>query len=195
MPTVQRVLVIAGILLIVGFLIQYLYDPFAPYRHQRELDKVQSALNKARKKWGSQNITDYSFDVEYYPHIMEACGAIITVQKGNIVRVVETMRDVDDEGWGKKLSKPETLPTMEWDDEDRSGCHYSHLSIPEIFGIVQHGIDAGGTVIVSFDPKFGFVTEYYAGVYVSRGLLSTHASYAGSTYKFSNFRRLDFSSP
>lgn len=183
----ELVLIITAILLLAGSLIQYLYDPLAPYRNQKQLDKLQSELDKAREKWNSQNIKDYAFDVEYGFALVGNCGAKITVRQGKVIRVVQTMY-----GGFEELSEPVVLEPKDWDHEY---CHYSNLTIPQIFSIVQEEIKEGGVVDASFDPELGFVTEYGADPNISYAPLRGVVTDSGRGLVLSNFQKLGSSVP
>ncbi|MFT3893311.1 MAG: DUF6174 domain-containing protein [Anaerolineales bacterium] len=168
-------------------LCQILFDPFAPSVNRHKLDKLQVELNRAKAKWESQNITSYSYAVQYSVPMLRDCGAQITVEKGEIVEVIETMHGVD------KLPTPIALSKPQWSYEY---CNYSEgLTISEAFDKIQKLIKANMSLNVTFNQQFGFIEQYYGSPNVQHGRLNGYITESEFSYTFSNFQRSDNATP
>ena len=152
------------------------------------MDGLQIEFDTAKVKWDSQGIKDYSYDVEYIVPMIGICGAQIIVKQGEIVKVAETIND----GLGK-LPTPIVLSAPEWKHEH---CDYSeHLTIPNIFDRVQMLINANRTLDVNFNREFGYVEQYYGNANIGYAFLKTYITESEFSYIFSNFQRLDNTTP
>lgn len=164
-----------------------LFDPLAPYINRKKMDDLQVEFNTAKAKWNSQNITDYSYDVEYFIPLIGVCGAQIIVKQGEIIGVTETIN-----GGFDKLPTPIALSAPEWQHEY---CDYSErLTIPNVFNRVQVLINANKTLDVIFNKEFGYVENYYGSENVGYALQNFIAD-SEFSYTFGNFQHLNNTTP
>lgn len=191
MPTVKRILKAVTLILIIGFVVQCLFDPFASYRNQRRLDKIQIELVSARSRWESKNIKDYSFEIEQGILLWGICYAGITVEGGEIVEVKANTYPLF-----REIPEDKQLAILEKEKWDDAPCGYSQLTIDEMFDKVQLFIKGRKNITsVVFDSELGYVINFQGDSIINHGLLVSQLGDSGFSYKFSNFQTLNVSEP
>ena len=181
----QRLWFVA-IIVIFACLIEYLFDPIDPYTNKLALKKLQSELTVAKEKWTSQNINNYSVEVEYWVPLLGPCHGKITVINGEVIEVFEKTDRFDENSNFVAITK---------ERRENDHCYYTDLTIPEVFESVQQVINEKITIEALFDPDLGFVTRYYGSQNVRRGLLNPWINDSEFSYFFRNFQKLEPTEP
>lgn len=176
-----------GILLLIGILIQFLYDPISSARHALEVSNARDQLPQARAKWGSSGITDYTFEIRGDARSICQPSAIIQV-KNDIVVKVET-KDFSSED-----ALPQRLSPGQWADPDWGNeiflCNYNHFTVTRIFTLVAQTLQnfPSSLLQADFDPAYGFVTNFRYGIYIGYGLLRPQIGDCCSEFNIRNFK-------
>ena len=184
-PSIKRVLKIIGAVLLVGFIVQCLFDPLSDVLRFGNRLKARATLPQARSKWEAQGITHYKFDVFVGSGACFA-SANIEVENGVTIRA-EPRSDAGPEGdsfyspifWGY-----ENGPFI---------CNYKNYTMSLLFDHVDDLLTSEPSYVsrISFDAKYGFVSDLYSEYCGSRhGLLSPKASECFAGFTIENFRVL-----
>jgi len=186
----SRIATIGLIVLLIGILIQILYDPISSAKHSLSISNVRAELPQARAKWESLGITDYKFAIQGDARSICQPSAIVEV-KHDIVVKVETLNS------SPGNSTPQVLPPNQWADpswgEEVFLCSYAHFTMTRIFHLIDNTLQNYPASIMQarFDPKYGFVTDFSFGIYVGYGLLSPRISDCCNVLHIKNFQPLD----
>jgi len=183
----QAVVIIS--ILLIGTLIQVLYDPISSVRHSLLVSSVRSELPQARAKWDSLGISDYTFEIHGISPLICQLKAKIKV-RSNLVVQVETLDPFSDD------ESAQILPSDEWADPDWGEevflCSYYHFTMPQILDLVEVTLDNYPSSIIDaeFDPEYGFVTRFEYGLYVGKGLLRPKVSDCCNRLEIKDFQVL-----
>ncbi len=181
----RRIALTVGSLLLIGILIQVLFDPISSVRHDWEISRVRAEFPNAHAKWDSQKITDYTFEIKTLEPFVCQPHAMIEV-KNDVVARVETISNA-----GLQL-----LPPYQWADADWGNevflCDYANFTMTQIFSLLDSALHNDSSVILQadFDPEYGFVARYSYGLFVGHGLLSPKISECCGGFSISNFEPL-----
>ncbi len=171
MSSVKQIVKAAVIVLLIGIILQILFDPLASAKQALEISRVRNELPEARAKWDVQKIADYSFEVRGYAPLACVPSALIEVRNGVVVQV-----EIKDFLSGD--SPPKFIPPEEWATPSLGGqiflCDYANFTMPQVFDFLEQllEMDASSILQVDFDPKYGFINYFGFGSLVSKGLLS-----------------------
>jgi len=177
-------------ILLVGVIIQVLYDPISSVRHSLLVSNVRAELPQARAKWESLGIDDYTFEIQGGAPLLCQLKAKIEV-RSNFVVQVETLEPFSED------ASAQILPSEKWADPDWGEevflCSYYHFTMPQIFDLVEVTLRNYPSSIIDaeFDPKYGFVTSFKYGLYVGKGLLRPKVSNCCSKLTIKGFQVLD----
>ena len=119
-----------------------------------------------------------------------AYNARITVKDNEIVDVLSRQ-----DGWDDS-SPMVFLPPEKWEDYP---CNYRQFTITKIFEDLEEtllNIDPSNRILeLSFDPNFGYVISMESAVPVGHGIFSPKISECCYKFTFSDFQRLNSSTP
>ncbi len=181
---------IAGIILILAFLIEVMYDPISSVKHSLEVAQVRSEFPKALAKWSALEIKDYRFEIiGSAPSICEV-SAIIQVKNDAVVKV-ET-KDFSSQDSAVQILPPDQWANPDWGDEVFL-CNYNHFTMTRIFDLLGRSLQNGPSTILKadFDPTFGFITDFSYGLYIGHGLLNPQINDWINSLSIKNFQVLD----
>ncbi|MEK6751406.1 MAG: hypothetical protein AABZ00_03990 [Chloroflexota bacterium] len=179
---------ITAVILLVGILIQVLYDPISSARHSLEVSSVRDQLPQARAKWEALGITDYAFEIIGDARSICQPSARIEV-KGDVVVKVET-KDFSSED-----STPQILFPNKWTDPDWGNevflCNYNHFTLTKTFELVEQTLQNFPSSILQadFDPVYGFVASFKYGIYTGYGLLRPQINDCCNVFRIQNFQQ------
>jgi hypothetical protein len=171
--------------LLIGILVQVLYDPISSAKHNLGILRVRNGLAQARAKWEDSEIKDYAFEIS--GNALSICrpSAIVEV-KNNVVVKVETK--------STENTRAEILPVYRWADPDWGDevflCNYNHFTMTQILDLLEVTLQNNPSTIIQadFDPDYGFVSHLKYGLYVGYGLLRPRISNCCTDFSIKNFR-------
>jgi hypothetical protein len=180
--TTSRVFKVTGILLVIGILIQVLYDPISSAKHSLNIMGLQKQLPGARAQWKALGIKDYTFEIEGNGRSICEPSAVIEVRNEEVVRV--QTKDAP----GRSLP-PEKWSDPGWGDEVFL-CNYNHFTMTRIFDLVDSTLQdfPSSIMLADFDPQYGFLTDFSFGIYVGYGLLRPQISDCCNIFRIRNFK-------
>ena len=175
----REIVKVVLIILLAGFVIQILFDPLSSFLHYRESLQARIGLPAARKKWESQRVTHYRFDIQGYVPLVCMFGGNIEVKDA---AVVHTGPRSD-----SRLT-PELTAT-----EDPPICNYKTYTMPLLFDELEQWLRESPLSVsqISFDPKYGFISSFHFGSSGGRGLLNPTISDCCGGFTIENFQVLD----
>ena len=177
------------IILLVGVIIQVLFDPISSVRHLLLVSQVRTELPQMRAKWESLGIDDYTFEIQGIAPLICQPFAIVEVRDGAVVKVETKDFLLAD-------SPAQNLPPEKWADpdwgEENFLCSYYHFTMPQIFDLVEVTLQNYPSSIMQaeFDLGYGFVSDFNYGLYVGRGLLRPKVSECCNNFSIRNFQPL-----
>ena len=173
--------------LLVGILIQILYDPISSAKHALEVSSVRDQLPQARDKWDALEITDYTFEIIGDARSISLPSARIEVQNDAVVKV--EMLDFTSENQTPQVLSPDQWADPDWGNEVFL-CNYNHFTIPQIFDLLEQTLQNFPSSILQaeFDPEYGFVTNFKYGIYTGYGLLRPQLSDCCNVFRIQNFQ-------
>ena len=179
MHTGKRIIKTVLIILLAGIVLQILFDPLSGFSSLSENLQARIGLPFAHRKWESQGITHYSFDIQGSVPLVCMFGGNIEVQDGVIIRT-----SVRSDG---QLSPALTAI------KDPPLCNYQIYTIPLLFDELERSLHESPLSVsqISFDPKYGFITRLGFGNCGGRGLLSPIVSDCHAGFTIENFQVLD----
>ena len=191
MPSIKRNFGKITLVLLIGLIIQGLFDPFGSIMHSSQVVKARILSPGAHAKWDAQKIADYSFEIRGSTPLACVVFARIEVRNGVVVQVeIEDILPGD--------SPTSLLPPEEWANASYFGnqiflCDYANFTMPQIFDFLAQllEMDASSILQVDFDPNYGFMTYFSFGSFVPNGLLSPRIGDCCSWFSIENFRLLD----
>lgn len=175
------------IILLLGVIIQVLYNPISSAKHSLTISRVRAELPQARVKWDAQGITDYTFEIQGDARSICQPSAVIEV-RNNVVVKVETKDFASDD------SLAQLLPPEKWADPDWGEevflCSYVHFTMPQIFDLLEETLQnyPSSVMQADFDPDYGFLTNFSYGIYVGYGLLRPQISECCNVLSIKNFQ-------
>lgn len=174
------------IILFLASVTQVLFDPFTSIQHFTESLQARIGLPLAQRKWDTQGITHYKFDIG--GGAGTACifyGSIEVVDEA----VISTGPRSDDNTNRSLLfdlgtSYPESTPAI---------CNYNNYPVTLLFGEVERWLRESPFQIseISFDSKYGFVSEFHFGNCGGHGLLNPKITHCSGGFSIENFQVLD----
>jgi len=185
-----RIAKLIGVVLLIGILIQILYDPISSAKHSLKVFNVRNQLPRARAKWEALGITDYTFEIQGNGRTICEPSAIIEVKNDMVVRV-ET-RDFSSRNSPSLLLSPEKWADPGWGDEVFL-CNYAHFTMTQIFDLLDSTLQDFPSSIMraDFDPEYGFLTDFSFGIYVGYGLLRSQISDCCNVFSIKNFQPIN----
>jgi len=162
--------IIAIFLLLIGLIIQVLYDPISSARHALLVSNTHAELPLARAKWESLGITDYTFEIQGDARSICQPYAMIEVRNNFVVKV--EAKDFASDDSPSKILPPDRWADSDWGEEVFL-CSYFHFTMPQILDLVEITLQSFPSSIMQadFDSAYGVVTDFKYGIYVGYGLL------------------------
>jgi hypothetical protein len=166
-------------------LIEILFDPISIVGNHLEKTKTQRELAKAQQSWNSKWSEDYKITVRGAEPLICFYDAIITVQKGQLVKVES--RELFNENSEYKMVEKEKWNTY-------NGCDYTKFTIPQVLTFVSDELAQKNPLTqrpeIAFDSENGYVTHYEVN-YHGYGLFTIRViSDCCSWYEFSDYEPL-----
>ncbi|MBI5822756.1 MAG: hypothetical protein HZB18_01920 [Chloroflexi bacterium] len=182
-----RIAKITAILLLLGILIQILYDPISSARHSLEISSVRNQLPQARTKWEGFGISDYTFEIIGDARSICQPSARIEVQNDAVAKV--EMMDFTSEGTTPQLLSPDRWADPDWGNEIFL-CNYNQFTMTSIFELIEQTLQNFPSSIIQtdFDPEYGFVTYFRYGIYTGHGWLRPQVSDCCNVFRIQNFQ-------
>ena len=183
----SKLRIIAVFILLVGLVIQVLYDPISSARHALMVSNVRAELPEARAQWEASGITDYTFVIQGDARSICQPSAMIEVRNNSVVKVEAKDFTSDD-------SSAKILPSDQWADPDWGEevflCSYFHFTMPQVFDLVEVTLRNYPSSIMQtdFDPQYGFVSDLKFGIYVGYGLLRPEIGECCNELHIQNFK-------
>ena len=186
MRTKKRIVVTVLILLLAGSVFQILFDPLSTLLQLSENVEARLGLPNARKKWESQSVTHYKFDIQGYVPLVCMFGGNIEVKDGAVIQTGPR----SDAGTEQNpfldagFSNSENLPPI---------CNYKNYTMPLFFDELERWLHDSPFSItqISFDPEYGFISSFGFGNCGGRGLLNPIVSDCAGGFTIENFQALD----
>lgn len=175
----KRIVKAALVFILVGFGIQVLFDPLSIFLQFGENLEARLALPAARTKWDSQNITHYAFDIQGSVSLVCLFGGNIEVQDGIVVRTGPRSDGLLASG----------LPAL----KEPSLCNLQTYTMPMLFDELERRLRESPLSVseISFDAKYGFITNLRVGSSGGHGILNPRVSDCCSGFSIENFRVLE----
>ena len=175
-------------ILVAFLIIEVLFDPYSEIKRWSEYQQAKIGLPGAREKWEAQSIAHYKFDVTAAtPHLC-IWGANIEV-KNNIV--VHTGKITDPDYWDFPMGVPQN--SGQFPVEMFFICDYRNYTVPRLFNYLERQLKASqySVTSISFDPEYGFISQFGFGSPGGRGLFSPRIYDCCGGLKIFNFVVLD----
>ena len=186
MNLIKRVNKKVWIIVAVVIAIQILFDPLSSILHMSQDVKAKLLMPSARQKWESQSVTHYSFDVYVFAQIC-ILGANIEVDDGI---VVHAGRLTNPDPWDLPQGIPQNpgFPPDMW-----FLCDYQNYTVSNLFYHLEKRVQTTQLegASISFDHKYGFISNYRFGSPGGHGLLSPRISDCCGGFRIWNFQVLD----
>lgn len=184
MDTIKRINKKVWIVLIIGLVIQILFDPLSRIPILSENIQARVGFPNARAKWEAQNIAHYSFQIRGGTSIC-ILGVRVEVRNGEVIRV----NPIDLFGFGEVLE--ESLPPTEWATSKPYFyiCDYANFTMPQFFDELEQSLQSISRI--SFDAKYGYISEVRVGIPDGVGLLNSKISHCCYEFTIENFQVLD----
>ena len=164
------VFVATGIFLGTLLLVEILFDPLSWLMNMDAAASISADLLVARKQWRSQGIAEYKIDVQGSVPLVCIINATLTVREGQLLAV---------EDHGSQLEEMTGYTTRGISIEPERGdtpCPYRDLLVPQMYAQIEREVNridwSQERLEVSFDPEYGYVTEYRYDGYYRRGILN-----------------------
>ena len=141
--------------------------------------QARNGLPAARKKWESQKVTHYKFDIQGYVPLVCMFGGNIEVKDGTVVHTGPRSDG--------RLT-PGLVAT-----EDPPICNYKIYTVPLLFDELERWLHESPFSIsdISFDPEYGFISRFGFGNCGGRGLLNPIVSDCAGDFTIENFQALE----
>jgi hypothetical protein len=181
-----RIIVVGIVILLIGLVIQVLYDPISSARHSLMVANVRAELPQVRAKWDASGITDYTFEIQGDARSVCQPSAMIEVRNNSVVKVEAKDFTSDD-------SPAQILPPEQWSDPDWGEevflCSYLHFTMPQFFDMVDETLMYYPSSIMhaAFDPVYGFPSKFSFGIYAGYGLLRPKLDNCCNEFYIQNF--------
>lgn len=190
MSSTKRIIIAVVIVLVIGTVVQILFDPLSSAKHTFEVEKARAKFPESQAKWNKAKITDYKFEVRGYAPLACVVSAAIEVRNGVVVQV----ESID---FIPSVPPPQVLPLEEWATPSLGSqiflCDYANFTMPQFFDQLAQllEMDAASILQVDFDPSYGFITYFNFGTFVPKGLLSPRIGDCCSNFRIENFEVLE----
>lgn len=167
------------VFILAGIVTQILFDPLSDFFRLSESLQARIGLPSARRKWESQNIAHYTFDIQGYVPLVCLFGGNIEVKDGLVVHMGPRSDG--------RLTPNLTLI------EDPPLCNYQIYTMPLLFDELERWLRESPLSVsqISFDPKYGFISSFHFGSSGGRGVLSPTISDCCGGFTIENFRVLE----
>jgi len=167
------------IIILVGVVVQILFDPLSDFIRLGENLQARIGLPAARRKWAAQDITHYSFDIQGYIPLVCMFGGSIEVKDGVVVHTGPR----SDGRLTPGLAGVEGPPL----------CNYKNYTVPLFFDELERWLRESPLSVseISFDSKYGFISSFHFGSSGGQGLLSPRVSDCCGGFSIENFQVLD----
>ena len=179
MSAIKRINRKVWIVLLIGLVIEVLFDPLSSIIDASESIQARVGLPRARAKWEAQNIAYYSFEISVRSR-MCILDARMEVRNEEVVQI----NLIDLFGAGEVLEEP--LPPSEW---ATSFCNYTNFIVPRFFDELEQSLQYVSRI--SFDIKYGFISKVHFGSPGGWGLFSPRIFDCCSSFEIDNFQVLD----
>jgi len=169
----------ALVFILAGFVIQILFDPLSSFVDLGENLQARIGLPAARKKWESQKVTYYKFDIQGYVPFVCMFGGNIEVRDGIVIHTGPRSDD--------RLTPNLTIL------KEPPLCNYQIYTMPQLFDELERWLRETPFSVseVSFDPEYGFVSGFGFGNCGGRGLLNPIVSDCAGGFTIENFQVVD----
>jgi len=180
------ILVAAGIFVGTLLIVELLFDPLSWLRNVDAAASIYADLLVARERWQSQEIAAYTIDAKGSVPLACLVNATLTVREGQLIAV-------EDHGGLLEALAGETAEGVSVEPEgwDTPLCSYKDWLVPEMYAQIERELNridwSQDRLEVSFDPEYGYVTEYRYDCCYRRGILSPVCSDCNVRFSFSNF--------
>jgi hypothetical protein len=178
MATKKRISKWVWIFIVTGLVMQLLFDPLSSLQNFSASIEAQIGIPMAHARWEAQHITHYSFDVRAFNQVCLS-AARVEVRNEKVVQV--NLKDYFEET--EDVSK-KPLPRGEWASPyylDIFACNYANFTIPQIFDMAGEHLRSINRI--SFDAKYGFISEARFGSFGGKGLLSPKLGGAARSWR------------
>ena len=175
----QKKIVVFSLIILMGFVFQILFDPLSSFLRLGESLQARAGLPAARKRWESQEITHYRFDIQGYVPLVCMFGGNIEVKDGTVIHTGSR----SDSQLSPNLTAIKDPPL----------CNYEIYTMPQLFDEMERWLRESPLSIsrISFDQKYGFVSSFGFGNCGGQGLLSPIISDCAGGFTIENFHVLD----
>lgn len=190
MPSTKRNIRTIILVLLIGLIIQVLFDPLGSIEHSGQIVKARILSTSARAQWDAQKIADYSFEVRCYAPLACLASALIEVRNGAVVQV-------ESKDFLPGDSPTKLLPPEEWatpfSGDQIFLCDYANFTMPQVFDFLERLLerDAASILQVDFDSNYGFITYFNFGSFVPKGVLSPRIGDCCSWFRIEKFQVLE----
>lgn len=177
--TKKRIVKAVLIFILAGSAIQILFDPLSLFLQFGETLEARFGLPTARRKWESQKITHYAFDIQGSVPLVCVFGGNIEVKDGNVIHTGPRS--------DARLTPPLTAV------KNPSLCNYPIYTMPQLFDELDKWLRKSPLSVseIAFDVKYGFISSLRIGSSGGQGLLSPRVSDCCSGFSIENFQVLD----
>jgi hypothetical protein len=175
----NRIIKTILIFFLVGLVIQILFDPLSYFFGLSDRLQARAGLPAARKKWESQNITHYAFDIQGYVPLACVFGGNIEVKDGIVIHTGPRSDSLLEPG----------LPAV----KEPSLCNAQIYTMPQLFDELERWLRESPRSVseIAFDAKYGFISRFGFGSPGGWGLLSPRVSDCCGGFSIENFQVLD----
>jgi hypothetical protein len=187
MGIIKRISKKVWLILLLGLMIEVLFDPLSRILNFSENIQARVGLPHARAKWDAQKVNHYKFDIRGFIPLQCFFSGNIEVKEGKVVST-EMRSEADKDpfvGLGTMLSEGSAnSPFL---------CNYHNYTVPHLFDELQRWSQESPSYItrISFDSKYGFISDFGFGFSGGRGLLSPEISDCCGGFTIENFEVLD----
>lgn len=175
----KRIVKAVLVFVVVGFAAQILFDPLSIFLQFSEILEARLGLHAARKRWESQGVTHYKFDIQGYVPLACIFGGNIEVKDGVVIHT-------------SPRSDGQLTPNLT-ELEDSPLCNYQTYTMPFFFEELERWLRETPYSVseISFDTKYGFITSFHFGSSSGHGLLNPTISDCCGGYLIENFQVLE----
>ncbi len=167
------------IILIIGLVIEILFDPLSSLAGLSESLEARVGLPLARARWNSQGIVHYKFDIRGSVPLVCMFGGNVEVRDDTVIHT------------GQR-SDAQLAPGFK-DVKFPPICNHRIYTMPLLFDEIERWLRESPSSVsrISFDLKYGFVSGFYFGSSGGWGLLSPAISDCCGGFRIENFQVLD----
>ena len=167
------------VFILAGFVIQILFDPLSDFFRLGESLQARIGLPAARKKWELQRVTHYKFDIQGYIPLVCMFGGNVEVKDGIVIHT------------GPRSDARLTAGLT--GIENPSICNYKTYTMPLLFDELERWLRESPLSVseITFDLKYGFISNFGFGSFGGRGLLNPIISDCCGGFSIENFQVLE----